>query len=87
MPYTINFTRTALAQVQALNQPFQGQILKKIERLRNRATWPPVKGLQPPFAGMRIRSGDYRILFDVDEAAEIVTIAEIKKRGRAYRVT
>ncbi len=35
--------------------------------------------------GYRIRAGDYRILYDVDDASQTVTILSIKHRRDAYR--
>lgn len=33
----------------------------------------------------RIRVGDYRILFEIDDAARRVTVTRIRPRGTAYR--
>lgn len=42
-----------------------------------------------PLAGkpglFRLRVGDYRVLFSIDEAAETVAIELIRTRGDAYR--
>ena len=32
----------------------------------------------------RVRVGDYRVLFSIDEAAEVVTIELIRTRGDVY---
>jgi mRNA interferase RelE/StbE len=33
----------------------------------------------------RIRVGDYRILYEIDDAARIVTVTRVRPRGAAYR--
>jgi mRNA interferase RelE/StbE len=33
----------------------------------------------------RLRVGDYRILFEIDDAARVVTVTRVRPRGKAYR--
>ena len=33
----------------------------------------------------RIRVGDYRVLYEVDDAARVVTVTRVRPRGTAYR--
>jgi mRNA interferase RelE/StbE len=33
----------------------------------------------------RIRVGDYRILYEIDDAAHVVTVTRVRPRGSAYR--
>lgn len=33
----------------------------------------------------RVRVGDYRVLYEVDDAAETVTVLRIKRRRETYR--
>lgn len=33
----------------------------------------------------RIRVGDYRILYEIDDEAAVVTVTRIRQRGSAYR--
>ena len=35
--------------------------------------------------GWRIRVGDYRILYTIDDAARVVSVYRIRPRGSAYR--
>ncbi|NJL26650.1 MAG: type II toxin-antitoxin system RelE/ParE family toxin [Thermoanaerobaculia bacterium] len=45
-----------------------------------------VKRLQPPFAAYhRLRVGDYRIIFSLDQPQKLVVVATIEHRSRAYR--
>ena len=34
---------------------------------------------------LRLRVGDYRILYEVDDAKKLVTVAEVLHRSKAYR--
>jgi len=33
----------------------------------------------------RIRVGDYRILYEIDDAGQVVTVTRVRQRGSAYR--
>lgn len=33
----------------------------------------------------RVRVGDYRILYEIDDAAHVVTVTRVRLRGSAYR--
>jgi mRNA interferase RelE/StbE len=73
--------------------------VKDLDRLRGE-TWERVKGAllalganpQPPGcvklvgdAAWRIREGDWRVIYDIDDAAQVVTILRVKHRKDAYR--
>ena len=59
------------------------RIRKKILDLKNPFALKPkkLKGSEDVF---RLRIGDYRILFFIDEEMKIVTVSKIDKRGRVY---
>jgi mRNA interferase RelE/StbE len=47
---------------------------------------PAIKRLSGPLAGhARLRTGDYRLIFVVDEAAKRVDVLRIAHRSEAYR--
>lgn len=61
-----------------------------IERLKLLAQWPvpgqAVKPLKGQLEGLyRMRIGDYRAIFAVDEEREIISVREIGHRGSIYR--
>lgn len=46
---------------------------------------PNIKPLKGDFAGFyRFRTGDYRVLYTIDDNAQIVSILTIKHRSEAY---
>jgi mRNA interferase RelE/StbE len=59
-------------------------ILRRIEKL---STQPRLHGVEKleGVPGYRLRSGDYRILFTVNDPAKSVTIYRIKHRREVYR--
>jgi mRNA interferase RelE/StbE len=36
--------------------------------------------------GYRIRVGDYRVLYKIDDNAKVVTVYRVKARGDVYRI-
>jgi len=44
-----------------------------------------VKALAGHNGLFRIRVGDYRILFEIDDAVRVVTVTRVRLRGSAYR--
>lgn len=80
---SVDLTPEAAEQLERLNPPIHGRILKLLERLRN---WPEVSGAKPlsgELAGRwRMRTGDYRLQFQV--AGDVVTVEKIGHRDGFY---
>jgi mRNA interferase RelE/StbE len=64
-------------------------ILERVDaRIRALAENPRPHGferLRGPQGGFRLRVGDYRILYDVDDAQQMVMIARVRHRRDVYR--
>lgn len=62
---------------------------KRVENLiRNLAEFPDIRScikVQGKENIYRLRAGDYRILFKVYSAKDIIVVADIDKRGRIYK--
>jgi len=76
-------TPEAAEQLEALDNPIHGRVLRLIVRLEQ---WPDVSGAKPlrgDLAGRwRLRTGDYRVQFSV--AGDVVTVEKIGHRSRFY---
>jgi mRNA-degrading endonuclease RelE of RelBE toxin-antitoxin system len=77
----INYSQEALDNLRALPPRFADQIIRKIARLEHGLAG-DIKRLQVGDFGYRLRSGDYRILFDI--VGDRIAIQRIKKRAEAY---
>jgi mRNA-degrading endonuclease RelE of RelBE toxin-antitoxin system len=78
----IEYTDQALADLTVVPAAHADQITRKVERLRG--GWiGDIKPLSHAEAGYRLRSGDYRVLFDCD--GKTVVVRRIKNRRDAYR--
>jgi mRNA interferase RelE/StbE len=77
----IHYTETAIADLERLPPRVAGQIMRKIDRLQH-GLQGDIKRLTQFDCDYRLRSGDYRILFDVE--GQSVIIQRILHRGVAY---
>jgi mRNA interferase RelE/StbE len=82
--YNIALKRTAAKQLSSLPNDIHTLILTKIEMLADNPYPRGSKKLQGDEA-RRIRVGDYRILYDVDETAHSVVILDIAHRKEIYK--
>ncbi len=81
MTYEIDFKPRAFKDLKVLPKSAQRRILAKIEALRNDLAG-DVKHLTNFTPEYRLRVGDYRVLFEVDE--EIVVVYRVVHRKDAY---
>jgi len=83
--YTIDVRPRARRSLRQLDPSVRRAIAQVIEGL---ATDPrpsvclPLTGHQPC---LRVRSGDYRVIYTVDDSARVVTIAALGHRREIYR--
>jgi mRNA interferase RelE/StbE len=82
--YTIAYTPAATKQVRHLDPPIRRRILTAISRLADDPRPPGCKALQGQ-PGYRIRVGDWRIIYHVDDQAVTVLVVRVGARGSVYR--
>ena len=86
MPYAIEIARPAQRQLKKLDAPTRKKISRRIERLAEDPRPPGVVKLtdvSPPI--YRIRDGQYRILYTIDDDKLIVLVVRIGHRSEVYR--
>lgn len=79
--YEIEYGDTALEDLKQVPTKQRAQILRKIERLRL-GLHGNIKRLRESDIAYRLRMGDYRILFDVEE--NVIVIRRIGHRKSIY---
>ena len=86
MPYSVVIRRQAQKKLQSLPRPERARIAEKIHQLGLDPDNPALdlKRLQgePCF---RLRVGDWRLIFDRQDAVRVIAIERIKPRGDAYK--
>jgi mRNA interferase RelE/StbE len=79
--YRIEYGSTALNDLNSLGEKVRTQVLRKIERLKS-GLHGNIKHLRRADVAYRLRTGDYRILFDVE--GDVIVIRRIGHRKNVY---
>jgi mRNA interferase RelE/StbE len=84
--YSIEFTPAAERQLKALPKPIQTQIVRRIETLHDNPRPDGVKKLKDA-EGLyyRVRQGNYRILYTVQDKKLMIIIVKVADRKEVYR--
>ncbi len=84
MSYRLRILPRAERQLAALDKTPYENIKSKIADLGANPRPPGCRKLRER-AGWRVRAGDYRILYEIDDAASVVTVLEVGHRREVYR--
>jgi len=79
-PNSIQWTRKAVKQLGKVHAKAQVAIYDAVQALAYMPDVHNVKALNNHAYGYRLRTGNYRVLFDWDGTIKIVSIQEVKKR-------
>ena len=82
--YEVRFKQSAEKEIAKLPASVATRIWEKIEALAREPRPSGCKKLRDSHDQWRIRVGDYRLLYWIDDAAKIVRIAAIRHRSVAY---
>ncbi len=85
MNYTVVILRRAQKEHLAIQSPAYELIEQRLLALGANPRPAGCKKLKGGEVGWRIRVGDYRILYEIDDARSVVTVATICHRKDAYR--
>ena len=77
--------RTAEKDLRQLPKTLFERINERVLALREDPRPPGVRKLEGALEGWRIRVGDYRVIYQIDDAAQIVTIVRVRHRRDVYR--
>lgn len=83
--YSIVFAPAALRQLRKLPKPDQKRIVREIEILEDDPRPHGIKKLQGTDNLWRIRIGDYRVVYEIQNAKLIVLVLRIAHRKDVYR--
>jgi mRNA interferase RelE/StbE len=85
MPYSIIIENKAQKDFLMLSSPFDMAVKRHIDALENNPRPVGVKKLAGAKDGYRVRAGDYRILYTIDDRRKVITIFRIRHRREVYR--
>ncbi|OQB69606.1 MAG: Plasmid stabilization system protein [Spirochaetes bacterium ADurb.Bin133] len=83
--YNIALKKSAVKDLEDINEPFYSVILKNIETLKENPRNQNVKKLVDRDNEYRLRSGNYRILFYIEEKEKKVVVSRVVFRKDAYK--
>lgn len=83
--YTVEFTHRAEKDFRALPPEIRRRLAPKIDALGKNPRPRGVKSLEGPDAILRLRVGDYRILYQVLDDRLVVLLVKIGHRREIYR--
>ena len=82
--YSVRVSRQAIKDIADLPRDRARQVAEHIDQLAEDPRPPGAKKLKGS-AAHRVRVGDYRILYTIDDAAQLVIVHRVKHRREAYR--
>ncbi len=85
MPYTISIAPSAAKQLRALPSKVQQAVGKKIDPLKNAPRSRRTEKLEGAEDLDRIRSGDYRIIYQIRDEILTIMVVKIGDRKEVYR--
>jgi mRNA interferase RelE/StbE len=83
MPYSLDFSKQALKELEKINEPFYSNIKEAISNLTENprpAGYKRLKGRD----GYRIRIGNYRVIYDIFDTELIIEIVTLGHRKDIY---
>jgi mRNA interferase RelE/StbE len=82
--YELRFRPAALRQLRKLDSQIARRIKSATEALRTEPRPPGVKALTGQRGWLRIRVGDYRIVYEVRDSELVVLVIQIGHRSQVY---
>jgi len=83
--FAITFARSARKELERLGEPIATRIFRRIERLGSDPRPAGCRKLEGAEDLWRIRIGDYRVIYSVDDSGRVVDITAIRHRSDVYR--
>ncbi|MBZ5572384.1 MAG: type II toxin-antitoxin system RelE/ParE family toxin [Acidobacteriia bacterium] len=85
MAYAIQFKPAALRQLEKLPRPIQNRIAARIEALRDDPFPAGCKKLSGLPDTWRVRAGDYRVIYQVQQRILLILVLTVGHRRDVYR--
>ena len=85
MPYELHIERHAERDLKKLEAPLFTQIVTKIKELADNPHPQGSKKITGSQNDWRLRIGDYRVLYKIDNKTKTIKIMRVKHRRGAYR--
>ena len=84
-PYAVTIAPAAAKALEGLPRDLGGRVRARIRALSTEPRGHGVQKLSAREGEYRVRAGDIRVLFTVDDAARVVLVGRVEPRDKAYR--
>jgi mRNA interferase RelE/StbE len=84
MAYRVEITKPAAASIRKLQRAMQARVLQAIMGLRFNPRPHGVKKLNGPGEFYRIRVGNFRVVYTIDDAIRLVVVVKVADRKDVY---
>jgi mRNA interferase RelE/StbE len=85
MSYQVTLTVTAVKERKRIESIVRQRIDQALLSLQTESRPPGVKKLSGKYQDWRVRVGDYRILYEIDDDHQLITVWRIAHRRDVYR--
>jgi len=83
-PYTVGLKRSAQKEIRALEAGVRGRIFQAVRELTGEPRPVGCRKLVGSENRWRVRVGDYRIIYTINDAERAVEIVAVRHRSKAY---
>ncbi|MGD0389854.1 MAG: type II toxin-antitoxin system RelE/ParE family toxin [Tepidisphaeraceae bacterium] len=83
--YRLTFAHSSIKELGRLDPPIARRVMASVEKLPHDPRPPGCVKLQGSESRWRIRIGDWRVVYTVDDGARIVDIVAVRHRSDVYR--
>ena len=83
--YAITFARSARRELEAMERSLAHRILERIEELATEPRPVGCRKLQGRTGLWRLRVGDYRVVYSVDDRQRLIDVVAVRHRREVYR--
>ena len=83
--YALTFARSARKELERLNDPLRTRVFRRIESLATNPRPAGCKKLEGAEDLWRLRIGDYRVIYSVDDGRRLVDVSAVRHRSDVYR--
>jgi mRNA interferase RelE/StbE len=82
--YRLTVKPSAVKELEQLAEPVASRVEAKIAALASNPRPAGVKKLRGDLALWRIRAGDYRVIYSIDDHQRVIDVVRVRHRSKAY---
>jgi len=83
-PYSVVVSRPAQKDIRSLDQITRNRVMRALRHLAAEPRPDACRKLVTEENLWRVRVGDYRVIYSIDDAAGVVQIISVRHRSKAY---